>query len=270
MAPEIGNGTYGKQVDIYAAGILLYEMITGRIPFDGQTPNEIMIKHLTCLPDLQPLPAEYARIVGKALSKDPKHRYASFTEMAGEVEQVGLKRGGTGSPVTTAANALENIPSVIPVKADRVLSVLPAQSPQREQGNLRDRIGELCSAMALAAVIVLFGGIVVWVAMNAQGSSREATAAVLYLQFVPTAVLALLITWVVMVPAKIWEQRRGDPWCRQASCCCAGSAWVRLLAGSTAGPSPPCFLPRRKSWHWKPFRTIHCWPISSLWIASGR
>jgi serine/threonine protein kinase len=36
MAPEISNGNYNRQVDIYAAGIILYEMLTGRVPFDGQ------------------------------------------------------------------------------------------------------------------------------------------------------------------------------------------------------------------------------------------
>ena len=52
MAPEIGNGNYSRQIDIYAAGILLYEMLTGNVPFDGETTAEILLKHLSATPDL--------------------------------------------------------------------------------------------------------------------------------------------------------------------------------------------------------------------------
>ncbi|MBX9582590.1 MAG: serine/threonine-protein kinase, partial [Gemmataceae bacterium] len=47
MAPEIKNGNYTLSIDIYACGVILYEMLTGHPPFDGQTPIEVMIKHLT-------------------------------------------------------------------------------------------------------------------------------------------------------------------------------------------------------------------------------
>ena len=42
MAPEISTGNYNRQVDIYAAGIILYEMLTGRVPFDGDSAGEIL------------------------------------------------------------------------------------------------------------------------------------------------------------------------------------------------------------------------------------
>ena len=48
MAPEISTGNYNKQIDIYAAGIILYEMLTGHVPFDGESAGEILMKHLTC------------------------------------------------------------------------------------------------------------------------------------------------------------------------------------------------------------------------------
>src|ERR1044072_6794567 len=70
MAPEISTGNYNKQIDIYAAGILLYEMLTGRAPFEGESAGEILMKHLTTPPDLGRLPAEFVGIVGKALSKN--------------------------------------------------------------------------------------------------------------------------------------------------------------------------------------------------------
>jgi serine/threonine protein kinase len=56
MAPEIGKGVYGKEIDIYALGIVLYEMITGRVPFEGESSQEIIMKHLTADPDLSAVP----------------------------------------------------------------------------------------------------------------------------------------------------------------------------------------------------------------------
>src|SRR5437588_1306462 len=89
MAPEISTGNYNKQIDIYAAGIILYEMLTGHVPFDGESAGEILMKHLTAPPDLTKLPFEFVPVVSKALSKNPAHRYASMTEMAKAVEAVG-------------------------------------------------------------------------------------------------------------------------------------------------------------------------------------
>ncbi len=37
MAPEISTGNYNKQIDVYAAGVIFYEMLTGRVPFDGES-----------------------------------------------------------------------------------------------------------------------------------------------------------------------------------------------------------------------------------------
>jgi serine/threonine protein kinase len=81
MAPEIGKGVYGKEIDIYALGIILYEIATGRVPFDGESSQEIIMKHLTEDPDLTGLPEKYSRVVGRALTKDPDKRFATVAEM---------------------------------------------------------------------------------------------------------------------------------------------------------------------------------------------
>ena len=81
MAPEIGKGEYGKEIDIYAVGVILYEMLTGAVPFEGESTQEIIMKHLTMDPDLSALPQEYHRVVGKSLRKDPQKRYSSIAEM---------------------------------------------------------------------------------------------------------------------------------------------------------------------------------------------
>src|SRR5438034_7915965 len=89
MAPEISTGNYNKQIDVYAAGVILYEMVTGRVPFDGESVGEILMKHLTSPPDLSKVPEEWKAIVAKALSKNPAHRYASMADMVRDVAAVG-------------------------------------------------------------------------------------------------------------------------------------------------------------------------------------
>jgi hypothetical protein len=74
MAPEIGSGKYHKPIDVYAIGVILYEMLTGKVPFDGETVNEVLMKHLTARPDVSMLAEPYRSIVSKALAKDPNHR----------------------------------------------------------------------------------------------------------------------------------------------------------------------------------------------------
>jgi hypothetical protein len=81
MAPEIGSGKYHKPIDIYAMGVILYEMLTGRVPFEGETVNEVLMKHLTARPDVSVLPQPYQAIVAKALAKDPNHRVARVYDL---------------------------------------------------------------------------------------------------------------------------------------------------------------------------------------------
>ena len=57
MAPEIKNGNYGRSIDVYACGVILFEMLTGHPPFDGETPAEVLMKHQLDTPDLGKVPA---------------------------------------------------------------------------------------------------------------------------------------------------------------------------------------------------------------------
>ena len=74
MAPEIASGKYHKPIDVYAIGVIIYEMLTGRVPFDGETVGEVLMKHLTARPDTSMLAEPYRSIVSKALAKDPSLR----------------------------------------------------------------------------------------------------------------------------------------------------------------------------------------------------
>ena len=85
MAPEMGSGDYSRSVDIYALGVIAYEMLRGRVPFEGGSAGEVLIKHMTAQPDLTGLPAPFDRVIARALAKDPNQRYATVDEMVADV-----------------------------------------------------------------------------------------------------------------------------------------------------------------------------------------
>src|SRR5262245_61933629 len=87
MAPEIGSGRYHRGIDIYALGVILYEMLTGRVPFTGDSFGEILMKHLTVEPDLTGIPEPFLPILKKSLAKNPDERYARAEEMVAELER---------------------------------------------------------------------------------------------------------------------------------------------------------------------------------------
>jgi hypothetical protein len=81
MAPEVGAGKYDRSIDIYALGALLYEMLTGMVPFIGASAGEILIKHLSHEPDVSGIAEPFASAIRRAMAKDPAHRFQTVQEM---------------------------------------------------------------------------------------------------------------------------------------------------------------------------------------------
>jgi serine/threonine-protein kinase PpkA len=86
LAPEVIAGAHvDGRADLYALGIVLYEMVCGFVPFAGRDPLQTLRAH--CEQPIPPLPqsvpASVRRVVERALAKDPRDRFASADEMAG-------------------------------------------------------------------------------------------------------------------------------------------------------------------------------------------
>jgi eukaryotic-like serine/threonine-protein kinase len=94
LSPEQARGApVDPRSDLYSLGIVLYEMLTGKVPFTGDTPVEIAMKHLSQVPEppsqVRPeVPHDLDAVVMRALAKDPEQRYASSEEMDADLARV--------------------------------------------------------------------------------------------------------------------------------------------------------------------------------------
>ena len=94
MSPEQVEGKKAGQCsDIYSLGIILYEMMTGRVPFEGDTPLSIALKHKTEIPKdpreiNEQVPEELSHVILKCMDKDKEKRYQKVEELLSELSDI--------------------------------------------------------------------------------------------------------------------------------------------------------------------------------------
>jgi serine/threonine protein kinase len=134
LSPEQAKGAPVDQTsDLYSVGVVLYELLTGVVPFSGDTPVEIAMKHLSTVPEAPStkradVPRDLDLVVMRALAKDPSERYQSAEEMDADLRRI--NRGAAISPVTEeAATAIISRPPPTAVTEIRSRPPVPYAPP---------------------------------------------------------------------------------------------------------------------------------------------
>ncbi|MFH5945157.1 serine/threonine-protein kinase [Roseomonas xinghualingensis] len=172
MAPEQFGGEADQRADIWAAGVIFYELLTGHKPFTGDD-HTICTKIGTVDPkppsQCTPLPPAIDAILAKALAKRPADRYASATEFAAallSLEPAASPRNDSAPPIlppTTPLPATEpqrepRRQPVLPPAMDEAAYHLPHEPRGRHRRRLYEALGAGLGVCALIAVVLALNG----------------------------------------------------------------------------------------------------------------
>jgi serine/threonine protein kinase len=149
MAPEVAHGRYGREVDVYSLGIVVYELLTGRVPFVGESAGEILMKHLSEKPDLSPIPRRLRPVLASALEKDPLRRTPNVRQLLDDFNKA---VAGFEVPQEIPADSFLNATMADSSTVERERSSARSAAPNRSAPpNLKDIIaGDVARAMEVA------------------------------------------------------------------------------------------------------------------------
>ena len=187
MAPEqaAGDPDTDHRADIYAFGVMAYEMLAGALPFTGRSPQALLAAHLTEAPKPLPshrgdIPAALADLVRRCLEKEPEHRPQTATDLAAALEDPEMVSGAFASApaALTPSGTPSATPGATPAGTPAGVAAAPMPTPMPTPATVPVRAPRrpLLAAVAVAALL-LGGGAVYWGARRAGAPAVPGAAA---------------------------------------------------------------------------------------------